>query len=74
MEPVTDKVQEVFFCKKRNAKIMRVGDTIPSAAGESGIDENGCLLDNKSTCNAFINGKYLSKIRDAPDEQYINFH
>ena len=53
---------------------MHVGDTILAAAVEAGIDKNWCLLDNQSTCNAFINGKYLSNIRDAPDGQYLRVH
>ena len=53
---------------------MRVGDTILDAAAESRIDENWRLLDNQSTCNAFINRKYISKIRNAPDRQYISVH
>ena len=44
--------------RKGDARIMHVGDTILAAAAEAGIDENWCLLDNQSTCNAFINGKY----------------
>ena len=43
--------------KKGDSIIMHVGDTILAAAAEAGIDENWCLLDNQSTCNAFINGK-----------------
>ena len=57
-----------------DASIMHVGDTILDAAAEARIDENMCLLDNQSTCNAFINGKYFSKIRDAPDGQYLRVH
>ena len=53
---------------------MHVVDTILAAAAEAGIDENCYLLDNQSTCNAFINGKYLSNIRDAPDGKYLRFH
>ena len=60
--------------RKGDASIMHVGDTILAAAVEAGIDENWCLLDNQSTCNAFINGKYLSNIRDAPDGQYLHVH
>ena len=52
---------------KGDASIMHVGDTILAAAAEARIDENWCLLDNQLTRNAFINGKYLSNIRDAPD-------
>ena len=50
---------------------MQVGDTILAATSEDRIDENCCILNNQSTCNTFINGKYLSNIRDAPDVQYI---
>ena len=53
---------------------MHVGNTILAAAAEAGIDENWCLLDNQSTCNAFINKKYLSNIRDAPNVQYLCVH
>ena len=60
--------------RKVNASIMHVGDTILAVAAEAGIDENWCLLNNQSTCNAFINGKYLSNIRDAPDGQYLRVH
>ena len=40
MEPITDKFQKVFSRIKRNANIMRVGDTIMAAIEEAGIDEN----------------------------------
>ena len=53
---------------------MHVGNTILDAASEAGIDGNWCLLDNQLTCNAFINGKYLSNIRDAPDGQYLRVY
>ena len=53
---------------------MHVGNTTLDAAAEAGIDKNWCLLDNHSTCNEFINKKYLSNIRDAPDGQYICVH
>ena len=53
---------------------MHVGDTILAAAAEAGIDENLCLLDNQSTCNAFIDGKYISNIRDDPNGQYLRVH
>ena len=53
---------------------MYVVDTILDAATESGIDENWCLLDNQSTCNAFINGKYLSNTRNAPDRKHLHVH
>ena len=53
---------------------MHVGDTILVAAAEDGIDENWCLLKNQSTCNAFINKKCLSNIRDATYGQYLRVH
>ena len=53
---------------------MHVGNTILAAAEEAGIDEHWCLLDNQSTCNAFINGKYISNIIDAPDGKYLRVH
>ena len=53
---------------------MHVVDTILSAVSESGIDENWYLLESKSTFNAFINDKYLSKIRDDPDLRYPCVH
>ena len=59
---------------KGDARIIYVGNTILAAAAEARIDENWCLLDNQSTCNAFINKKYLSNIRDAPGVQYIRVH
>ena len=74
MYPITDKYQELFSHKKYNSKIMLVGDTILDAASESSIDENWCLLDNKSTWNAFINGTYLSNIRDTTDRKYLYVH
>ena len=57
-----------------DANIMHVVNTILADAVEVGIDENWCLLKNQSTCNAFINVKYLSNIRDAPDGQYLPVH
>ena len=59
---------------KGDASIMHVGDTILAAAAEAGIDENWCLLNNQSTCNAFINVKYLLNIRDAPYGKYLRVH
>ena len=56
----------MFSQNKHNTNIMRVGDNILAAAAEAGIYENWCLLDNQSTCNAVINGKYMSNIIDAP--------
>ena len=46
-------------------------DTILADAEESGIGINWYLINNQSTCNAFINGKYLSKIRNAPNGKYL---
>ena len=42
--------------RKGDDSIMHVVDTILADAAEAVIDENWCLLDNQSTCNAFING------------------
>ena len=53
---------------------MHVGDTILATAAEAGINENWCPLDNQSTFNAFINGKYLSNIRDDPNGQYLRVY
>ena len=50
---------------------MCVGDTILDAAAETVIDENWCLIGNKSTCNAFINGKYMSNIIKSTSEKYL---
>ena len=60
--------------REGDASIMHVGDNILADAAEAVIDKNWCLLDNQSTCNAFINGKYLSNIVDAPDGQYLRVH
>ena len=59
---------------KGDARIMNLGNTILAAAEEDGVDKNWCLLDNQSPCNAFINRKYLSNIRHAPDGQYLRVH
>ena len=46
-----------------------------AAAAEDGIKKtNGCLIDNQSTCNAFINVKYMSNIINFPDRQYLCVH
>ena len=74
MEPIIDKVQEVLLLNTRNTNIMHMGYTILADATESGIDENCCLIDNQSTCKAFINGKYMSSIRDPLDGKYPNIH
>ena len=60
--------------RKGDASIMHVGNTILADAAEAGIDENWCLLNNQLTCNTFINGKYLSNIKDAPDGKYLRVH
>ena len=60
--------------RKVDDSIMYMGNTIIAAAAEAGIGENWCLLDNQSICNAFINKKYLSNVRDAPNGQHICFH
>ena len=67
-EPINNSARKV-----NNSK-MHVVDTMLADAAEAGIDENWCLLYNQSTCNAFINKKYLSNIRYAPDGQYICVH
>ena len=74
MDPNADESQELLFHNKINSNIIRVGGTILDAASESIIDENQCLLNNKSTCNAFINEKYLSNIIYSPDGKYIPVH
>ena len=74
MEPITNEVQEVLSCNKRNSDIMCVEDIILVDAVEASIDENWSLLYNKSTCNAFINVKYLSNIRYDPDVKYLRVH
>ena len=60
--------------KKGNAIIIHVVDTILDAVAEASINENWCLLDNQSTCNSFINVKYLSNIRYDLDGQYLRVH
>ena len=59
---------------KGDASIMHVGNTILAAAAEAVIDKNWCLLDNQSTCNTFINRKYLSNIRYSPYWKYLHVH
>ena len=71
MDPITDKYQELFSHNKRNENIMCVGDTIMAAAAEAGIDGNWCILNNQSTCNTFVNIKYMSNIRDISDGLYL---
>ena len=53
---------------------MNVGDNILDTLVEARINENLCLLNNWSKCNSFINGKYLSNIRDVPDGKYPHVH
>ena len=74
MDANTDKSQEIFSNKNFNVNIMCMVDTILDDAAESNIDENWCLLDNQSTCNALINGKYLPNIKVAPDGKYLRVH
>ena len=57
--------------KNVNTSIMQVGDNILVTTAEEGINESWCLLYNQSIWNAFINGKYLSNIIDAPNGQYL---
>ena len=71
-DPVTDKTKEAFLHNKGNASVMRVGDTILDAAANAVIDGNWCLLENQSTCNAFINGKYILNTINAPDRKFIH--
>ena len=67
-EPINNSVRE------SDVSIMHVGNTILDAVAEAVIDENLCILDNQSTCNAFINEKYFSNIRDATDGKYLRVH
>ena len=53
---------------------MSVVDDILSALAEAMIDENWCLDEIKSTCNAFINGKYLPNIIDDLGGKYLHVH
>ena len=59
---------------KCNTNVICVVDTILNAASELGIDENWFLLYNQSTCDAFLNVKYMSNIRNATDGQYLHVH
>ena len=47
MEPITDKVKEIFLCNKRNTNIMCVVDIILADPAEANIDENWRLIDNQ---------------------------
>ena len=69
--PSTDKIKEAFSHNNGNTSIIHVVDTILADAEESRIGKNWYLINNQSTCNAFINGKYLSKIRNAPNGKYL---
>ena len=55
--PQTEPINNIV--KKGNARIIHLDDTILGAIAEAGIDENWCFLDSQSTCNTFINEKYL---------------
>ena len=74
MEPITDEVKEILSRNKHNSYIIPVGDTLLADAVEASTDENWCLIYNQSICNALINEKYLSNIRDSSDGQYILVH
>ena len=60
--------------KKGNTIIIHMGDNILNAAEEARINKNWCLLNNHSTCIAFINRKYLSNVRYSPDGKYPRVH
>ena len=74
MEPITDEIKEAFSNNKRNINVICVVDAILDAAAESSMYDNWCLIGNQSTCNTFINGKYLPNIRDAPGGKYTHVH
>ena len=48
---------------KGDSSIMHVGNTILDSEAEAGVDENWCLLNNQSTCNAFINRNALQILK-----------
>ena len=73
-DPVTDKTKEAFLHNNGKTRVMHVEYTILPAASEAINHGNWRLIENKSTCNAFINVKYLSNIWNAPDGQYIHVH
>ena len=73
-QPINDKIKVEFLDNTENISVMIVGDNILVAAEEAEIDEHCCLLENQSTCNSFINQKYLSNTRDKPNKQYIRVH
>ena len=74
MEPIHDEIKEEFLYNKKKPNKMCVGDNILADAVESVIDENWCLINNQSTCNALINGKYLSNIINSPVGKYLHVH
>ena len=74
MEPITDEVKEILSRNKHNSYKIPVGDTLLADAVEASTDENWCLIYNQSICNALINEKYLSNIRDSSDGKYILVH
>ena len=70
--PQTEPVNKNM--RKGNAIIIHVGDNILAASAEAGNNKNWCLIDDQSTCNTFIYGKYLSNIRYSTDGQYLRVH
>ena len=73
-EPITDEIKQSFSHKKRNANVIPVGYNIMADAEEARIVKNWYLLDNKSTFNAFINGKSMSNVRNYRDRKYLHAH
>ena len=61
-ETITDKTKEAFLHNNGKTRVMHVEYTILPAASEAINHGNWRLIENKSTCNAFINVKYLSNI------------
>ena len=59
---------------KRNSSIMCIRDKILAGAAEARIDGIFFLIDNQSTYNVFINGKYLSNVIATPGGKYICVH
>ena len=52
----------------------KVGDFIFIQGRSKAIDTNWCLLKNKSTCNEFVNKKYLRNTRKAPNGWVMHVH
>ena len=67
-------IQRNVFAQKTQHQHNVCGIYHPWCFSRTSIDKNEYLLDNQSTCNAFVNGRYLPNIRDAPDRQYIRVH